>query len=750
MADAAPRQSDDTLVGRDGELHAVERGLGETGVLIEGDPGIGKTVLWEAGLALAETAGGRVLRARATPPERRLALTVIEDLLSGEVAEILPSMAPPQRRALRAALLEVDTAVAPDARAISLAFLEALRLLARRGRLVLGVDDVQWLDPASARTLAYALRRLPKDEAVVLATRRTGEEVDASAGLLLRVMDERGIERVGLPPLDESGVATLLRRRLNARLSRPARHRIFELSAGNPLFALELARADKPEPWPSLATSDLPDRLAWAIGTRLRTLPMAVREILAAAALSTAATVDQLTFVLGTTSDAVRDAVGVADGAGIAGLSSSSSVGDDVVAFRHPLFRSAAAELVPPATARTLHARFALAVPDDEEIARHLAAASTTPEAHVADVLHAAARRAASRGALDASAELDLLASRLTPDDQAEERARRAVTAAISLHAAGDRPKAEELLSSRIDGFPPGASRAKAFTALAIMAWNELHRAAELLDRAEREAGDDPWIRSRVLATAAWVEAYGGSLARAAQLSDEAIDLGRRGDDPGLRGALAVRSWVALLRCEDEPADVDLTSSTASGYLRGDHCSPKLCHAMGRRWVGDLPAARALLTEDDDAMAADGAEVGRIEPLAPLAEVLWRLGEWDATASLLEQLGDIGVDAGVPQSRQAQWTHVAALLAAGRGPCRGGSRHRSPRGGGRGIGGRPLLGSAQPRRARARTAGGGRRVGGHRLLRASPEAPARTRRTRGGGARRDGRRDRGARHRGGS
>ena len=84
----------------------------------------------------------------------------------------------PRARMLRVALLlEEPGAVPVSSRAVAFAVLDALRLLAERGeRLVVAVDDVQWLDQASAAALGFALRRHPAITALTNAAPATAEK----------------------------------------------------------------------------------------------------------------------------------------------------------------------------------------------------------------------------------------------------------------------------------------------------------------------------------------------------------------------------------------------------------------------------------------------------------------------------------------------------------------------------------------------------------------------------------------------
>jgi len=665
---AASASIERSLVGRDDELAMVEAALGQgrSGALLEGEPGIGKTALWIAGTEMARDRGACVLESRPGEAERRLSFSALDDLLSNELDEVLPHIPSPRRRALEIALLRTDDPDAsPDPRGVSTAVLEVVRRLARDRPVVLAIDDVQWLDPGSARVLTFALRRLEPGEIAVLGTRRAGP--DPTPARLVRAFDERGITRLTLQPLEISAIEAIIRRQLGVRLSRPARRDVYELSGGNPLFAVELARAHGAEP-PWSAGAELPDRLASAIRRRVGAFEPPVREVLCAAALTQQPSVRILASVTGRPDPEVLDAAVAAERAGVALIGDDARAqGAQMVGFRHPLFRSAATELLPPARVRALHQAYARVVDDPEELARHLAASASAPDDDVAAALDRASRHARSRGALDAAAELYEQAARFTLDGEDERRARRTIAAAASLFDAGDRCAAEEHLLSRLDAIPAGVQRANALIALAIMCWNDLARSDDFLDRAEDEADDVPRIRAKILAARAWIEAYGRSLERAAACAGEAIQLSDRHRIPVVRAALAVSAWARLLQGRDATEALARGLALGESYVRADPCTPRLSGAMGRRWVGDLITARELLEAEAETISATGAETSLLEVLGPLAEILWRLGDWPAAARNLRAAEDLADDVGVTPSRAAQWSHVDALLAAGQG-----------------------------------------------------------------------------------
>src|SRR5580765_1614905 len=168
----------DTVVGRDRELEQIDAFLDVANdaprvLLVEGEAGIGKTTLWRAGVDAASERGYRVLACSAAASEAQLSFTGLRDLLDvafDDVADVLP---PPQRSALAVALLRAEPeGEAQGAGAVATAFLTALRELALRTRLLLAIDDLQWLDSASDLVLRFAARRLERESVPLLLTVR--------------------------------------------------------------------------------------------------------------------------------------------------------------------------------------------------------------------------------------------------------------------------------------------------------------------------------------------------------------------------------------------------------------------------------------------------------------------------------------------------------------------------------------------------------------------------------------------------
>ena len=125
------------MIGRDDELGTLRDALerlpdGACAVVVEGEPGIGKTILWEEALADATARGYRVLRTSGAQSEVQLLLGALGDLFQGVHDVVLPPLPAPQRHALAVALLLEESEEQPDLRALAVAFLSALRSSLRR------------------------------------------------------------------------------------------------------------------------------------------------------------------------------------------------------------------------------------------------------------------------------------------------------------------------------------------------------------------------------------------------------------------------------------------------------------------------------------------------------------------------------------------------------------------------------------------------------------------------------------------
>ncbi len=288
------------VIGRADELQAIDRFLEQAGqrlasLVIEGDAGIGKTALWRAAGRQARVGGARVLRAAPAESEQSLTLGGLTDILSGVGPAELAALPEIQRRALEIALLRAEASgQLPDQRTLSVATTTLLRTLAVDAPLVLAIDDAHWLDEGSASILAYAIRRLADlPIGVILAVR--GASTERTQELIAGVPPERR-ERLRVGPMPLAGLHQLFLARFGRSFPRLVLVRIEHASAGNPFYALELARSlagasTAPTPGEEIA---LPETLAALVEGRIAGLSPATRAALLLAAVAIEPTIETL------------------------------------------------------------------------------------------------------------------------------------------------------------------------------------------------------------------------------------------------------------------------------------------------------------------------------------------------------------------------------------------------------------------------------------------------------------------------
>ncbi|TMK52626.1 MAG: ATP-binding protein [Actinobacteria bacterium] len=192
--------------GRAAELAVSGRFLdalqgGPRGLVLAGEAGIGKTTLWKQVLAEARARSYWVLSCRPTESETALSFAALADLLAEVPVEVLAGLPGPQQRGLQVALLRAEPAEdARDHRAISAGLLSVLTGLATRAPVVVGIDDLRWLDRPSARVLEFAVRRLAGLRVGLVATMRTPDEDVLPLGLGEALPADQ-LDRVEVGPL---------------------------------------------------------------------------------------------------------------------------------------------------------------------------------------------------------------------------------------------------------------------------------------------------------------------------------------------------------------------------------------------------------------------------------------------------------------------------------------------------------------------------------------------------------------------
>ena len=640
------------VIGRQAELAALERFVAEVAIapavlVLEGEAGIGKTTLWRQGIRLAQQRGFTVVEAQPVEAETKLAFTAIGDLLDGVLGPLLGELAAPQADALRVALvLERSTMARPDQRAVSVAVLAVLRTIARSRPLVVAIDDIQWLDSASAAVLAFAFRRLRDEPVGLLCTLRAGEPI------LADIVGEGGRLKVG--PLPVNDVHRLIRQRLGLTLTGPVLRELYSAADGNPFYVLELSR--RIEDGSDRAVTPpmrIPVRLRAVLDARFDTLPAATQE-----ALTVVAALGQPTAQLLAASGIEEEALQPAFDEEILDL-------DGVrLRFVHPLMAAAAYARVNVTARMTLHRRLAGVVTDAEERAHHLALATVTPSSEIAAALELGAAKARTRGATTTAGHLFERAARLTPPAESEDRHRRLMAAAQERFVGGDTKHAIALFDEAVASAQSGPLLASALAGLAS-AWifeGDQPKAADLLRRVLDEPDVPLSVRADAADHLAGVLFYmREDLEEAARWCDVALEAGQQMDDPTFAGRARATAGdlYALL---GRPVAAGMFAN--KGEFKGRVVEgPTFNHAVYLLWKDELGASADLMNICRDEALANGDESSLPLILAQLAQVEFLAGRWVGAEQTASEAYELALQAG-QRMQQAFALSAQALVYA--------------------------------------------------------------------------------------
>ena len=385
-----------------------------------GDAGIGKTAIWESIVAERRAAGDHVLVSRATSAEARLPWVGMTDLLRTMPPATLDVAA---RRATACARESCHCSPAHcqrwlgDTRRTHGRHGAAVGIAGRDNRapVLLAIDDLPYLDAASASAVTFALRRMEGPHpARLLATVR---DHDARLPVLQGLPSDR-CSVIPIGALTLGALFDLLQTRRGIRLARPMLLRVYETSGGNPLYALELARAlDRLEISPKAGTPlPVPVGLNALVDARVRDLPADVADVVAATAAAWRFTA----------TDRDTDAIEQAVAAGMVVVDEPAIVGGArVIRAAHPLLSAAAYNGLTASRRRQLHARLAAAADDPVERVRHAALAATEPQAALAADLDVGVTAALAAGVPDIAVGLAQLSLEHTTDCRAASGAAR-------------------------------------------------------------------------------------------------------------------------------------------------------------------------------------------------------------------------------------------------------------------------------------------------------------------------------------
>jgi DNA-binding CsgD family transcriptional regulator len=628
------------LVGREREsaeaLAFLDRATeGPGGLVLEGAPGIGKTTVWRAALDEARARGFRTLTCAGDQAETRFSLAGVGDLLDGVADDELALLPTPQREALERAALRRSGSrdVETDAQQIGVSLRSLLVGLAATAPVLVAVDDAQWLDRASAAALAFAVRRLRPHHVGVLVTVRLPAPSGDPLGLA-RALGDDGTMRVQLGPLTADELHDLIAARLQFDYPEPVMAGVAAATVGNPLFALEVARALGPTPT-RLHDGRLPvpEGLREVVRARVGTLGAPGREALLAAAELAHADVETVERA------ASGDGLAEAEEAGLVRVDGAR------VVFEHPLYAAAVYDTASTRRRRAMHVRLADLVADDEERARHLALGAVPPDERIASALEAGAKQARARGAMSAAAELFELARKFTPETAPDARRERGVRAAEHHIHAGEFSAARLLLDEVFRGPTTRALRCEALQLLAQVHGSEngFVAARECLEEA-LEFADTPAERIAIhLPLADWLSAT--PVSGIVDFAPVALHTGLAvreaealGDPEMIAEALAVDASVGFLAGHgiDHTAIERALALEDPEYGFPVYERPHMGIAMLELWDDRFDEAREHLNALRRYLADVGDEAGLGDAMAYLSWVEGQVGDFSSAISIAE------------------------------------------------------------------------------------------------------------------
>ena len=543
----------------------------------------------------------------------------------------------------------------PNRLVVSNAALVLLRRAATARPLLVVIDDLPWLDRASAGVLSFVARRLEGSQVGLLGASRTGEQ--------------DFFEHAGLPELEVQGLDDVAARELlDTRfpdLAPTVRERILVEAQGNPLALVELPVALGPGRRAS--TDSLPSslplgrRLQALFRSRITDLPRPTVRLLLHMALD--GTGDIRVLGAGAGSSAGLHDLAPAEQSRLAYLDERTHR----IVFHHPLIRSTVVELSSAEDRRDAHRALADAWADQaDRRAWHLGEATVEPDESVAAELEAAAARILARGDAVGCVRALTRASEVSPGT-AERRRRLAAAAYVGADVTGDLSNASQVLvelrrgDTEVEGSLQAAVAASTFLLVGDGDVATAHRllVAALESREGALDARDPVI-AEALFSLMMVSTYGGdqdlwqsfedAMARSVAIPIALHLNSKTFADPAHARAAdleALESAIASLGDEADPTQIVRIGMAASYVDRLEGCRPALWRLVhdGRRGGAVASGMTAM-----KALARDDVEIG----------------DWDEAEQLAGEAIQIcethGYEAAIWSARYLQ-----ALVAAGRG-----------------------------------------------------------------------------------
>jgi DNA-binding CsgD family transcriptional regulator/tetratricopeptide (TPR) repeat protein len=657
------------FVGRQPELAALSAALAAARasdpqvVLIEGEAGVGKSSLISE--FFAGQPGVRVVAASGEQAEALLPYGLVDQLTAEAVAISAGALAGLQ-------LLSDGLADDADPLKVGAEVLGLISSLQGGETVAVAIEDLQWVDPASARSLLFACRRLTAGHVLVILTCRPSGISSLGEGWERFVSGDRRATRLKLSGLGVDELGMLCRALGRTGLSHRAFRRLRRFTGGNPLLTRELLAELADD-----ALNDVhgmlraPRSLAEVIHLRLAALSSAARDLASAAAVlgehSTLVDVAAVAGTAGPTSPAA--ALGEAERAGI--LLEEETPSGWRLSFPHLLVRQAVYGELGAERRRALHLRAAGVVGGEHSLAHRTAAAAGADPALASDLDHAA-DQAAKAGKLRLAARY--LQQAATVSEAGPKRAERTLSSFELLVRAADVSQAEAARPA-VELLPASVRRNAALGQLALLAARPadartlLQSAWDAHDpAADNAAGQDAAIGLGMLF------GISGSFTASTMWLERATE-GAAGSEPWYEAVRGMRGMQFTLSGQGDKAlslFADLPERAA--MVPAAQTSSVAYRGIVKLWIGDLNGAT-----EDLGVAAKRIRTGLQvqfpgQPLAFLAEAEFRRGRWDECQDHAELALSLARDADLYYDLPIVHS-VAARVPACRGDWAGAAGH---------------------------------------------------------------------------
>ena len=402
------------LIARETEIAAIRNAVkaaARTGstLLISGEAGLGKTSLASAAVEYARWSGLDVLQASGVQAEEDVPYATLHQLLH-VLRDRVADLPTPQRQALQAAFGE-----SRESPSIFLAGVAALTLLSERATsagLLIVIEDIHWVDPATRAVVSFLARRMAAEPILLILTARPSQIADELA-------DSPDVQHISLQPLDEPQARRLLAER-RGPMAAAVQERVLAEALGNPLALIELSSVADRVGDISAALTPLTKKLESAFAHRLLDLSSIERSVVLVAAVTAE---HRQSEILAAASRLVGEDVDAQtiDSLILLDLLHRSH---GEVTFRHPLVRSAVVQTATPAERARAHRAIASLLPvgTDRQL-WHLAVVADLPDEKLADALEQSAGRVHEAGDPVTAMTAFRRAAELSP--HLEDRARR-------------------------------------------------------------------------------------------------------------------------------------------------------------------------------------------------------------------------------------------------------------------------------------------------------------------------------------